>query len=58
MKILDHGKLLNLLSDLIGTNHGRLHGFLSSCGNIRVQSRFQWRDNHHRLLFVGLPTQI
>ena len=58
MKILDHGKPLNLLSSLIGTNLGKLHGFLSSYGNIHVQSHFQWQGNHHRLPFVDLPTQI
>ena len=58
MKILDHGKLLNLLSNLAGTNHDKLHGFLSSYGSIRVQLHFQWQGNHHQLPFVNLPTQI
>ena len=58
MKTLDHGKPLNLLSNLIGTNHGKLHGSLSSYGSIRVQSHSQWQGNHHRLPFVDWPTQI
>ncbi|CSC29947.1 Uncharacterised protein [Vibrio cholerae] len=50
-RTLDRGIRLSPLSSLIGTNHGMSHGYPSSYGSIRDQSRLQSRDNRCRWRF-------